>query len=122
MHYYNALPSSYHHRLEEKAIDNLGSTLHTCLEYEEQLKRTCVPKGDSVNQTNIFALLQLVEDTNNRLIAYKQKGSVSSPAPVAYSSSSTPFRKTNENTFQPKAIMSRNWCNLCEENHEESIC
>jgi hypothetical protein len=35
MHYYNALPSPYHHRLEEKAIDNLGSTLHTCLEYEE---------------------------------------------------------------------------------------
>jgi hypothetical protein len=25
MHYYNALPSSYHHRLEEKAIDNIGS-------------------------------------------------------------------------------------------------
>jgi hypothetical protein len=29
MHYYNAFPSPYHHRLEEKAIDNLGSTLHT---------------------------------------------------------------------------------------------
>jgi hypothetical protein len=25
MHYYNALPSPYHHRLKEKAIDNLGS-------------------------------------------------------------------------------------------------
>jgi hypothetical protein len=35
MHYYNALPSPYHHRLEEKAIDNLGFALHTCLEYEE---------------------------------------------------------------------------------------
>ena len=35
MHYYNALPSPYQHRLEEKAIDNLGFTLHTCLEYEE---------------------------------------------------------------------------------------
>jgi hypothetical protein len=29
MHYYNALPSPYHHRLEEKFIDNLGSALHT---------------------------------------------------------------------------------------------
>jgi hypothetical protein len=35
MHYYNALPSPYCHRLEEKAIDNLGSALHAFLEYEE---------------------------------------------------------------------------------------
>jgi hypothetical protein len=33
MHYYNAYPP-YCHRLEEKFIDNLGSALHTCLEYE----------------------------------------------------------------------------------------
>ena len=32
MHYYNDLPSPYYHRLEEKAIYNLGSTLHTFLE------------------------------------------------------------------------------------------
>jgi len=37
MHYYNALPSPYRHRLEEKAIHNLGSTLHTCSEYGKQL-------------------------------------------------------------------------------------
>jgi hypothetical protein len=48
MHYYNALHSPYRHRLEEKAIDNLGSSFHTCLEYEEQLERACIPKGDSV--------------------------------------------------------------------------
>jgi hypothetical protein len=35
MHYYNELPSPYHHRLEEKSIHNIGSTLHTYLEYEE---------------------------------------------------------------------------------------
>jgi len=34
MHYYNALPSSYHHKLEEKAIYNIGSSLQNCLEYE----------------------------------------------------------------------------------------
>jgi hypothetical protein len=34
MHYYNSLPFPYHHMLEEKSIDNLGSALHTCLEYE----------------------------------------------------------------------------------------
>jgi hypothetical protein len=46
MHYYNSLPSPYRHRLEEKSIDNLGSSLHTCLEYEEQLEITSLPKGD----------------------------------------------------------------------------
>ena len=35
MDYYNALPSPYHHRLEDKAIDNIGFVLHTFLEYEE---------------------------------------------------------------------------------------
>jgi hypothetical protein len=65
MHYYNSLPSPYRHRLEEKAIDNLGSTLHTFLEYEEQQERTGLPKGDSVKQTNMSSLLQLVQDMNN---------------------------------------------------------
>jgi hypothetical protein len=59
MHYYNALPSPYQHRLEEKAINDLGSTFHTCLEYEEQLE------GDSIKQTDMFSLLQVVHDMNN---------------------------------------------------------
>jgi hypothetical protein len=65
MHYYNYLPSLYHHRLEEKAIDNPSSSLHTCLEYEEQLEKTSLPKGDSVKQTDMSALLQLVQEMNN---------------------------------------------------------
>jgi hypothetical protein len=71
MHYYNVLPSTYHRRIEEKVIDNLGSTLHTFLEYEEKLGRTSLPKGDSVKQTVMSSLLQLVQDMNNRMIAYE---------------------------------------------------
>jgi hypothetical protein len=71
MHYYNALPSPYRHMLEEKSIDNLGYALHTFLEYEEQLERTGLPKGDSVKQTNMSALLQLVQDMKNQMIAYE---------------------------------------------------
>jgi hypothetical protein len=48
MHYYNALPPPYRHRLEEKSIDNLGFALHTCLEYEEHLERTGLSQGESV--------------------------------------------------------------------------
>jgi hypothetical protein len=57
MHYYNALPYPYHYRLEGKSIDNLGSTLHTFLEYEEQLERTSLPQGESVKHTNMSSLL-----------------------------------------------------------------
>jgi hypothetical protein len=117
MHYYNALPSPYRHRLEEKAIDNLGSTLQTCLEYEEKLERTGLPKGDLVKKTNMSSLLQLMQDMNNRMIAYKRKGNASSYAPRASSYSLAPFRNTNENSFQPKAITTRSWCNFYEENH-----
>jgi hypothetical protein len=57
MHYYNALPSPYHHRLEEKSIDNLGFALHTFLEYEVQLERTSLPQGESVKETDMSTLL-----------------------------------------------------------------
>jgi hypothetical protein len=43
MHDYNAFPYLYQHRLEEKAIDNIGSSLHTFSEYEEQHERTSLP-------------------------------------------------------------------------------
>jgi hypothetical protein len=96
MQYYNALPSPYRHRIEEKAIDNIGFALHTCLEYEEEIERTGLPKGDSIKQTDMSALLQLVKDMNNRMIAYERKGNVPSLTLGASSSSSTPFRNTNE--------------------------
>jgi hypothetical protein len=122
MHYYNVLPSPYNHRLKEKDIDNIGYALHTCLEYEEKLERTGLPKGESVKKIDMSSLQQLVQDMKNRMIAYERNGIASSPALGASSSSLVPFRNTNEKKIQPKAIMSCNWCNFCEENHEESTC
>jgi hypothetical protein len=122
MHYYNALPSPYCHRLEEKAIDNLGSTLHTFSEYEEQLEITGIPQGESVRQTDMFALLQLVQDMDNRIISFEQKGTAYPLTPGASSSSVPPFRNSAENNFQPKAILPRSWCNFCEEHHKETTC
>jgi hypothetical protein len=122
MHYYNALPSPYRHRLEEKVIDNLGSTLHTCLECEEQMERTGLPKGDSIKQTDMSTILQLVQYMNNRMIAYERKGNVPLLTPGESSSFSPYFKNPNENNFHPKAIMPHSWCNFCKENHEESTC
>jgi hypothetical protein len=68
------------------------------------------------------ALLQLVQDMNNRMIAFEWKGTVSPLTPGASSSSAPPFRNLVENNFQPKAILPRSWCNFCEEHHEETTC
>jgi hypothetical protein len=99
MHYYNALPSPYRHRLEEKSIDNLGSALHIGSQYEEQLERIGLPQGESVKQIDMSVLLQLVQDMNNRMIAYKRKGTVSPLTPGDSSSSVLPFRSPIENKF-----------------------
>ena len=99
MHYYNEFPSPYIQRIEEKAIDNIGSTLHTFLEYREKLEITGLPKGDSVKKTYMSALLQLVQDMNNQMMAYERKGNVPSLTHGASSSSSTPFRNTNKKFF-----------------------
>jgi hypothetical protein len=68
------------------------------------------------------APLQLVQHMNNRMIAYERKVNVSPLTHGASSSSAPPFRNPIDNNFQPKAILPRNWCNFCEEHHEESTC
>jgi hypothetical protein len=68
------------------------------------------------------ALLQLVQDMNNRMIAYEQKGVVSPLTPGASSSSVHLFKNLVENNFQPKVIFPRSWCNFCKEHHEETTC
>jgi hypothetical protein len=104
MHYYNALPSPYRHRIEKKDIDNLGSTLHTCLEYEEKLERTDLPKGDLVKKTNMYTLLQLVQDMNNRMITYERKGNASSSGPGASSSSLAHLRIIMKILFRQRPL------------------
>jgi len=55
--YYNFLPSSYHHRLEEKNVTSLGSALQTYLEYEEKMERTSLPKEYFVKKTKMSIVL-----------------------------------------------------------------
>ena len=80
-----------------------------------------LPKGDLIKQTYMLVILQLMQDMNNRMIAYEQKGISSSSSPRD-SSSLAPFRNTNERIFHPKAIMTHTWCSFCEENHDENTC
>jgi len=52
MHYYNAFPHSYHHRLEEKNANSLGSTLQNFLKHEEHALRIGIPLECSSKQDN----------------------------------------------------------------------
>jgi hypothetical protein len=73
MHYYNTLPPSYRHRLEEKNENNLGSALQNFLEYEEQALMTGLPLEDSSKQVDLTTVLQLVQDMNNIMIYFEKR-------------------------------------------------
>jgi hypothetical protein len=125
MHYYNTLPVAYRHRLEEKNVDSLGSALQTCLEFEEQLARTGLPCEDFVKQNDMSIVLQLVQDMSNQMIAFERKGVTSTSSPAETSAQAAFRNQPNNfqpNNYPPKAILSRAWCNFCEDNHDESTC
>jgi hypothetical protein len=70
----------------------------------------------------MYALLQLLQDMNNQIVAYERKVNVPSLTPGASSSSSPTLKNLNENNFQPKSISPHSWHKFCEEHHEESTC
>jgi hypothetical protein len=74
MYYYNTVPFTYRHRLEENNANSLGSALHTCLEFEEQLERTWVHIEYYAKHNGISIVLQLVQDMRNQMIYFKIKG------------------------------------------------
>jgi len=59
-----------------------------------------------------------MQDMKNQMIAYEKRGT----SIVVESSSHATFGNPNDNIFQPKVVMSRAWCNFCEENHDETTC
>jgi hypothetical protein len=94
------------------------------LEYEEQMERTSLPKEYFVKQTEMSIVLQLVQDMSNQMISFERKGITTNSIPVE-SSSQVVLRNQPINSLpynQPKAILSRAWCNFCDDNHEESTC
>jgi hypothetical protein len=48
-----------------------------------------------------------------------KKKVISQPIPESSAQASL---QNQSQSFQPKTILSRAWCNFCEENHEESTC
>jgi hypothetical protein len=58
------------------------------------------------------------------LIAFERKGVTSTSTPVESSTQVVLRNQPTNSQFhtQPKAILSRAWCNFCDDNHEESTC
>jgi hypothetical protein len=56
----NNLPLSYRHQLEENGIKCLGSTMQTCLEFEEHNLRIGLFFGNFGPKTDMFVMLQMM--------------------------------------------------------------
>lgn len=58
------------------------------------------------------------------MIAYERKGVSSTSSPAEFSTQVVLINHTTKNLFHnhPKAIIYRDWCMFCDENHEESTC
>jgi hypothetical protein len=56
------------------------------------------------------------------MISYERKGVTSSSSPIESSSQTILRNQPTNSSFlnQPKAILSRAWCNFYDDNHEES--
>lgn len=65
MHYYITFPFAYRPNLDEKNVNNWGSTLHICLEYEEKLHDTGIMIEYSINQSELSSIIQLMKDSSN---------------------------------------------------------
>jgi hypothetical protein len=78
--------------------------------------RTCLPLEDSNKQVDFSAILQLVQDMNT-IIIYFEKRMVNQ---LVQEISAQVFLHNQNQTCQPKTIISHALCNFCEENHEES--
>jgi hypothetical protein len=50
MNYYNAFTSPYHHRLEEKSIDNIGSSLNSFQSMKNNLKELVFPRENQLDK------------------------------------------------------------------------
>jgi hypothetical protein len=84
------------------------------------LARTSLHVEDFAKLNDISTMLQLVQDMRKWIISFEIKR-VTSTSSLSETYAQTILRNQNNN-FHLKAILSRTWCNFCEENHNENTC
>jgi hypothetical protein len=91
---------------------------------KRQMERTSLPKEDFVKKTEVSIVLQQVQYMSSQMIGFKRKGITTNSIHIE-SSSQVVLRNQPINYLpynQQKAILSKAWCNFCDDNHEESTC
>jgi hypothetical protein len=64
------------------------------------------------------SVLELVQYMRNKMISFKIKWVTS----TSQETSTHDTLRKQTHFFHPKEILSRTWCNFCEENHDEDTC
>ena len=88
IHYYNIIPLVYNNRLEEKVVNSIFTTLQSCVEYEDQMQRICLPIPETSKIIEMTVVLKLMKYIDNRLISFQRRVSptVMNPIPPPNSS------------------------------------
>jgi hypothetical protein len=68
LHYYDLLPPLYRWRLEENNVQNLELALTTCLDFEEQSRRTGFSFGVFNSQKYLSSLIPIIKDLQDRML------------------------------------------------------
>jgi hypothetical protein len=86
------------------------------------LEITWLSKEDPTKQVDMSTDFQLVQDMSNQMISYERKV-ITSNYSTTESSSQAILRNHPTNSSylnKPKVILSRDWYNFCDDNHDES--
>lgn len=118
IHYDNTLPPIFRNCLEDKNITKLFVALQACLEYEEHAMRTRLPLNDQSKNPDMSTFLQLMQDIKNQMISFKQRIHSFSSS----NNSSLLQYPIQQLVNQTHTLMTRPFCNFCEEHHDPKRC
>jgi hypothetical protein len=96
LHCYDVLPPLYRWPLEEKNVQNLELALNTCLDFEEQSRRTGFSFGVSDSHKYLSSLITIIKDLQDRMLFLEYQ---SSNHAYLERSLEPSFLRTNYNTF-----------------------
>jgi hypothetical protein len=75
LHYYEILPPLYRWRLEEKNVQNLELALTTCLDFEEQIRRTGFSFGIHDLHKDLSFLIPVIKSLQDRMFFLESRSS-----------------------------------------------
>jgi len=99
-------------------VNCLVSSLHTCIEFEEQNIQTSLPFDQPCSKTEMTIVLQMMQEMHNQMISFEHRLMVDpnmtqNPPLYIMAGSETP---------QSSDSSVRHCCNFCDEAHNPITC